>query len=154
MSHRSLHCRYSSSLGSCISTPIGKRLTLSWMRIVMGSNLASAIPNGSDQPRRTNHQPTNAHQLSMCTWLIKCLRAGWQACSTPLTYPASKSAASVSFPKRGPEGKWCLIVDLFFPTGSSVNDGIHRGIYPPLNHVDQVIQLVSQLGPGVPMGKF
>ena len=71
--------------------------------------------------------------------------------SPPL--PSLQVSSFGVIPKRGPVGKWCLIVDLFFPTGSSVNDGIPRGIYPPLHHVDQVIQLVSQLGPGAPMGK-
>ena len=52
-------------------------------------------------------------------------------------------------------GKWCLIVDLSSPTGSSVNDGINPEEFT-LHYimVDQVIQLVSQFGAGALMAKF
>ena len=89
-SQRSLHCRHSSSPGRCGSTLIGKKLTLSWMGFVMGSNLASAIPNSSSQPRRTNHWLTNTHRLLMSTWLVRCLGAGCLAGLTSLPYSASK----------------------------------------------------------------
>ena len=46
-------------------------------------------------------------------------------------------------------------MDLSSPTGSSVNDRIDPGEFT-LHYitVDQVIQLVSQFGPGAPMAKF
>ena len=90
LSQQSLHCRQSSSPGSCGSTPIANRSTSSWMGFVTGLNLASPIPNGLNQPRRTSHQPTNTLRLLMSIWAMKCPGAGWRARLTPLPYPTSK----------------------------------------------------------------
>ena len=126
------------------------------MGFVMGSNLASVTPNGSNQLRRTNHQLTNTHRLSMNTWLMRCLGAAWQARLTD--FPPLPNLEVSSFgviPKWGQVGKWRLIVDLSSPTGSSVNDGIDPEKFT-LHYitVDQVIHLVSQFETGALMAKF
>ncbi|KAK3734847.1 hypothetical protein QZH41_011755 [Actinostola sp. cb2023] len=58
-------------------------------------------------------------------------------------------------PKRGQPGKWRLIVDLSSPRGLSVNDGIDRDEFTlQYIRVDQIIQMVSDLGRGALMAKF
>ena len=58
-------------------------------------------------------------------------------------------------PKRGQPGRWHLIMDLSLPGGASVNDGIDPDKFT-LHYItlDQVIRLVSKLGPGALMAKF
>ena len=127
------------------------------MGFVNGSGLASAIPNSLNQPRRTNHQLTNSHQLWTSTWLMRCPGAGWQAHLTPLSYPTSKWAALVSFLNGGSGASlWIfLIVDLHSPMGFQCQWQDHpRGIYPPLYYGDQGICSVSQFCAGALMAKF
>ena len=58
-------------------------------------------------------------------------------------------------PKRGQPGKWRLIVDLSSPRGLSVNDGIDREEFTlQYIRVDQIIQMVSDLGRSALMAKF
>jgi len=54
-------------------------------------------------------------------------------------------------PKRHQPHKWRLIVDLSYPKGSSVSDGIPRDLCS-LKHitVDHAIQHINTAGPGVP----
>ena len=58
-------------------------------------------------------------------------------------------------PKRGQPRKWHLIVDLSSLGGARVNDGIDPDKFT-LHYIalDQVIRLVSTLGPGALMAKF
>ena len=58
-------------------------------------------------------------------------------------------------PKEGQPGKWCLIVDLSSPWGSSVNDGINPDDFS-MHYIklDQVISMVAKHGPGATMAKF
>ena len=82
----------------------------------------------------------------------------WGRVAGPFDSPPLPNLQVSSFgviPKRGQMGKWCLIVDLSSPTGSSVNDGINPEEFT-LHYitVDQVIQLVSQFGAGALMAKF
>lgn len=58
-------------------------------------------------------------------------------------------------PKRGQPGKWRLIVDLSSPRGCSVNDGINREDFTlQYVKVDDIVKMVSKLGPGARMAKF
>lgn len=58
-------------------------------------------------------------------------------------------------PKKGQPGKWRLIVDLSSPNWSSVNDGISPDEFTmEYIHVDHIIRMVSQHGPGALMAKF
>jgi hypothetical protein len=58
-------------------------------------------------------------------------------------------------PKRGQPGKWRLIVDLSSPKDVSVNDGIDQGNFNlQYVRVDQMVQKVSNLGPGALIAKF
>ena len=74
-------------------------------------------------------------------------------------YPNLHVSSFGVIPKRGQPGKWRLIVDLSSPGGegggASVNDGIDLDKFT-LHYitVDQVIRLVSKLGPGAHMAKF
>ena len=58
-------------------------------------------------------------------------------------------------PKKGQPGKWRLIVELSPPNWSSVNDGISPDeLTMEYIHVDHIIRMVSQHGPGALMAKF
>ena len=58
-------------------------------------------------------------------------------------------------PKKGQPGKWCLIVDLSSPHGSSVNDGIDPDEFAMhYIHLDQIINMIAKHGPGALMAKF
>ena len=48
---------------------------------------------------------------------------------------------------KGSSGKWRLILDLSFPTGFSVNDGIPQSTTLSYTSVDEAAQLVWRLGP-------
>ena len=70
-------------------------------------------------------------------------------------YPNLHVSSFGVIPKRGQPGKWRLIVDLSSPGGASVNDGIDPKEFTlHCITVDQVICLVSKLGPGALMAKF
>ena len=56
----------------------------------------------------------------MRTWLMKCLWVGSLAPLIPSTPPLGV------IPKKGQPDKWRLLVDLSYPGGASVNDGIDR----------------------------
>ena len=76
----------------------------------------------------------------------------------PFSAPPFPNLHESSFrviPKRGLSGKWHLIVDLSSPGGARVNDGIDPDKFT-LHYIalDQVIRLVSTLGPGALMAKF
>ena len=61
----------------------------------------------------------------------------------------------VFIPKTGQPGKWWLIIDLSFSTGSSVNDGITAEQFSmQYITVNQIIRMVSKYGPGALMAKF
>ena len=58
-------------------------------------------------------------------------------------------------PKKGQPAKWCLIVDLSSPQGSSINDGINPDEFS--RHyikLDQIISMVLKHGPGALLAKF
>ena len=58
-------------------------------------------------------------------------------------------------PKSGQKGRWRLIVDLSYPEGKSVNDGIDPGLCSlKYVRVDDVVRRLLQLGPGVEMAKI
>lgn len=58
-------------------------------------------------------------------------------------------------PKGHQTNKWRLIVDLSHPTGSSVNDGIHRQLATmEYITIDDAIQQVMALGPGTLLAKI
>ena len=58
-------------------------------------------------------------------------------------------------PQKGQPGKWCLIVDLSSPHGSSVNDGIDLDEFSMhYIHLDQIINMIAKHGPGALMAKF
>ena len=76
----------------------------------------------------------------------------------PFSAPPFQNLHVSSFrviPKRGQSGKWHLIVDLTSPGRASVNNGIDLDEFT-LHYitVDQVICLVSKLGPRALMAKF
>ena len=57
--------------------------------------------------------------------------------------------------KKGQPSKWRLIVDLSSPNGSSVNDKISPDEFTmEYIHLDHIIRMVSQHGPGALMAKF
>ena len=86
------------------------------------------------------------------------MRFGWvgsQVPSQPLPCHICRLAVFGVIPKRGQPGKWRLIVDLSSPRGLSVNDGIDREEFTlQYIRVDQIIQMVSDLGQGALMAKF
>jgi len=58
-------------------------------------------------------------------------------------------------PKKGQPNKWCLILDMSSPLGSSVNEGINPNDYPlQYIRVDDTIKMVSKFGQGAHMAKF
>ena len=58
-------------------------------------------------------------------------------------------------PKSGQSGRWRLIVDLSYPEGKSVNDGIDPELCSlKYVRVDDVVRRLLQLGPGVEMAKI
>ena len=58
-------------------------------------------------------------------------------------------------PKKGPPGKWRLILDLSSPTQHSVNDGIPKDPFSlQYISVDDAIKILMVLGPGALMAKF
>ena len=76
----------------------------------------------------------------------------------PFTAPPFPNLHVSSFgviPKRGQPGKWLLIMDLPSMGGANVNDGIDADEFT-LHYItlDQVIRLVSKLGPRALMAKF
>ena len=57
-------------------------------------------------------------------------------------------------PKSGQKGSWRLIVDLSYPEGKSVNDGIDPELCSlKYVRVDDVVRRLLQLGPGMEMAK-
>lgn len=57
-------------------------------------------------------------------------------------------------PKKGKPGKWRLIVNLSAPEGSSVNDGIDKGLSGvEYTSVDEVVARVRELGTGAVLAK-
>jgi len=58
-------------------------------------------------------------------------------------------------PKGHTPGKWCLIVDLSSPPGSSVNDGINQ-TWCSLSYisVDDVTRIIARMGRGALLGKM
>ena len=58
-------------------------------------------------------------------------------------------------PKKGQPAKWHLIVNLSFPQGSSINDGIDPDEFS-MHYIklDQIISMVFKHGPGALIVKF
>ena len=76
----------------------------------------------------------------------------------PLTKAAVPSAHISRFgviPKRHTPNKWRLIVDLSYPSGASVNDGIPKSLCS-LSYVtlDTAVQHILQMGPGALLAKM
>lgn len=73
--------------------------------------------------------------------------------------PAQASGAQISrfgvIPKKHQPGKWRLILDLSYPPGYSVNDGIAKEL-SSLRYatVDDAARIVSQMGPGTELAKI
>lgn len=58
-------------------------------------------------------------------------------------------------PKRSAPGKWRLILDLSYPEGASVNDGIPKDQFSmQYISVDDAIRFIVELGPGALMAKI
>lgn len=58
-------------------------------------------------------------------------------------------------PKNHQPGKWRLILDLSFPPGSSVNDGIERELCSlKYTSVDEAVQIINKLGRGSLLAKI
>ena len=74
--------------------------------------------------------------------------------TTPLPTPIHVNRFGV-IPKKSQPGKWRLIVDLSFPEGGSVNDGINPDLcslrYPS---VDLAIQQIRRMGEGALLSKL
>ena len=108
------------------------------------------------KPAKKNKPSADQHASVIAEYLAHEVSRG--RVTGPFDFPPLPNLQVSSFgviPKRGQVGKWCLIVDLSSPTGSSVNDRIDPEEF--ILHyitVDQVIQLVSQFGPGALMAKF
>ena len=108
------------------------------------------------KPAKTNKPSADQNPSVIDEYLAHEVSRGRVA--GPFEFPPLPNLQVSSFsviPKRGQAGKWHLIVDLSSPISSSVNDGIDPEEFT-LHYitVDQVIQLVSQFGPGALMAKF
>ena len=108
------------------------------------------------KPAKKNKPSADQHPSVIDEYLAHEVSRGRVA--GPFDFPPLPNLQVSSFgviSKRGQVGKWRLIVDLSSPTGCSVNDGIDPEEFT-LHYitVDQVIQLVSQFGPGALMAKF
>lgn len=105
---------------------------------------------------KTNKPSAHANPRVIDSYLENEVRLG--RVSGPHVNPPLPDLHISSFgviPKRGQSGKWRLIVDLSSPGGASVNDGISREEFTlQYIKVDQIIQMVSNLGRGALMAKF
>ena len=108
------------------------------------------------KPAKKNKPSADQHPSVIDEYLAHEVSRGRVA--GPFDFPPLPNLQVSSFgviPKRGQVGKWRLIVDLSSPRGSSVNDGIDPEEFTcHYITVYQVIQLVSQFGPGALMAKF
>ena len=60
-----------------------------------------------------------------------------------------------AIPKGNQTGKWCLILDLSSPAGTSVNDGIEKGLCSiQYTSFDDAIDAVVTVGPGALLAKI
>ena len=110
---------------------------------------ASNLLADSEPPRGINLQPSRTAISLTNMWPTKWL----DLASTPL--PILHDSSFGVTPKKGQPAKWCLIVDLSSPQGSSVNDGINPDEFS--RHyikLDQIISMVLKHGPGALMAKF
>ena len=108
------------------------------------------------KPAKKNKPSADQHASVIDEYLAHEVSQG--SVAGPFDFPPLPNLQVSSFgviPKWEQVGKWHLIVDLSSPTGSSVNDKIDPEKFT-LHYimVDQVIQLVSQFGPGALMAKF
>ncbi len=72
-----------------------------------------------------------------------------------LPFPHLQCSPFGVIPKKGPPGKWRLILDLSSPNQHSVNDGIPRDLFSlQYISVDDAIRILMHLGPGALMAKF
>ena len=72
-----------------------------------------------------------------------------------LSYPRSTAWEREFIPKRRQPGKWRLILDLSFPLGRSVNDGIPPDLCSlQFTTVDKAAQLITRLGRGALLAKI
>ena len=73
--------------------------------------------------------------------------------SSPFASPLHTNRFGI-IPKRGRPGKWRLIVDLSFPQGASVNDGIDSADFPlSYSRVDDAIDFIMLEGHGTLLAK-
>ena len=69
--------------------------------------------------------------------------------------PTNPRESLCVIPKHGQPGRWWLIVDLSFPTRTSINDGIDKDSCSlQYTTVDNATRLSSQLGQGTLMAKI
>ena len=72
-----------------------------------------------------------------------------------LPFPHLQCSPFGVIPKKGPPGKWRLILDLSSPNQHSVNDGIPKDLFSlQYISVDDAIRILMHLGPGALMAKF
>lgn len=105
---------------------------------------------------KRNKPTASANPLVIDQYLANETRLGRVA--GPFDTPMLQNLHISSFgviPKKGQPGKWRLIVDLSSPHRFSVNDGIDALDFPlQYVQVDQIVQMVCQLGVGALMAKF
>ena len=113
-------------------------------------------PSQSLKPAKRNKPSADEHPSVIHEYLATEVSLGRVA--GPFASPPAPRLHVSSFgviPEKGQPGKWRLIVDLSFPGGANVNDGINPDEFT-LHYitVDQVIRMVSQFGEGALMAKF
>ena len=109
-----------------------------------------------DKSAKKNMKSADDHLMVVQDYLEKELEAGRVRGPLRLEEAAAVHVSRFGvIPKPHQSGKWRLIVDLSYPEGASINDGIDKDECS-LSYLklDQVERTILKLGPGTQLGKL
>lgn len=113
----------------------------------MGSELALIGLQSSPQPDKTCLLPSPTENQWRIFFLQNCQQGEFSVHFLHISFLTFISVALGSFPNTHSWAKWCLILDLSLPDGSSANDGISPEFcslsYITIDHATEIVSALE-----------
>ena len=121
--------------------------------------LTEGFPIGFEASRCRLRSVARNHPSSLCNGAVVSSYIQKEVSLGRLVGPISQDGIHTSpiglIPKARQVGKWRMIVDLSYPAGGSVNDGISRTLSSVrYASVDNAVEIIRSLGPRAVLTKF
>ena len=121
--------------------------------------LSEGFPIGFEASRCRLRSVARNHPSSLCNGAVVSSYIQKEVSLGRLVGPTSQDGIHTSpiglIPKARQLGKWRMIVDLSYPAGGSVNDGISRTLSSVrYASVDNAVEIIRSLGPRAVLTKF